>query len=340
MKPIIPFALLGAFFAVGAAKAASTDPVGYISHTLYGSASGGLTLISPSLIQPTTFAGVSSVTPSGGSVITFTGGVPTSLDGTYVLEISGDGNEGWWSTVSSSTATTITVTDPFPSGLPADVEITVRKHNTVQSFLGENAPGLTPFDGVAQADEVQVINSSAPGQPITAIVYVPAAISTLPEDEWFDLGSSSVANDFIIEPGSSVLIKKFGAGSSTFVSSGEVKTTATQFDVFPGLNFVGSHVAVGTTLNGMGFNTQLNVFDGLNTDFDELQIIDSAAPSQPITAYAALDVSLGLGVTMGNLGTSADGGADPFAEGVGAFIKRDASKPATVITIPGSTVAP
>lgn len=337
MKPYT-YALLAVAAACGVASAqtsATTTPVGYITHTINNAAGAeSLTLIGPSLIQPTEFAGAATAAPTG-NTITLAGGVPTTLNSSYVLEISNGSQEGWWSTVTSSTATSITVNDNFPAGLAADVRITVRKHNTLKSFLGSNAAGLTAFDGVAQADEVQIISAAVAGQPLTSYVYVPAAVSGEAEDSWFDLASSTNANTVVIEPGTSVLVKQFGSANKTFTSVGEVKVTKTQFDVFPGLNFVANPVAVGSTLNGLGFNTQLTTFTGENSDFDEVQVIGSTGA---ITAYAALDPNLGLGATVGNLSDASDAGAVVIPEGTGAIIKRDASKAAGIITLPATVV--
>jgi hypothetical protein len=304
MKPIIPFALLGALLAVGAADAAATDPVGYITHTVVGNpgalSAGAVTYLSPTLIQPTIFAGATTVSPSGLTTLTFTGGVPVGLTSASVLEIETAGaNQGWWSTVVSSTATSITVLDTLPAGLPAATAISVRNHTTVKNL--------------------------------------PAAVSGEATDGWFDLGASLRADSYIIEPGSSVQVKRFGAGALTFTSSGEVKTTNTQVDVFPKFNWVGTFSAAGNTLNGMGFATSLILFNGANTNFDQLQFINA---NQSSTTYAAVDPSFFGAPTVGNLGDSSNAGTVPFAEGVGAILIRANTEAASTITIPGSTVAP
>lgn len=335
MKPIYPFAFLGALLAVGAVNAATTDPVGYITHTV-NTQSGAetLTILSPSLVRPDVFAGVSTVSPSGGSTITFASGVPTDLGTAHVLEIP---STGWWSTVISSTATSITINDPFPASLPANTAVSVRPHTTISSFLGANAPGLTPIGGANPADEVQILNSSQPGQPLSSYVYVPASVSGAPADGWFNLADSSAADDVIIEPGSAILIKCFQGSNLTFVSTGEVKTTPTQYDVFPGLNLVGTHSAAGSTLNGMEFNNTLIQLTGSNANFDELQILE---PSQALSQYAAAAPGLlGDNSTVARLSDSSDAGANPFNEGTGAIIKRDAGNPASSITLPPSVVA-
>lgn len=321
--------------ALGAATAYTT-PVGYITSSIAGAGSkpSADSYISASLVEATAFAGVTNAAPSA-KTITFAGAsVPTTLDGTYVLEITSGASEGWWSTVTSSTSSTIVVNDNFPIGLASGLTISVRKHSTLKTYLGANVPGLIPFDGTSANDEVQILNPIT--QSVTAFAYVPASISGAAQDGWFDLGASTNADGYVIEPGSSIKIKRVGATALTFVSSGTVKTTKTQVDLFTKYNWIGTPMAAGNTLNGMLFNTQLIPFNGANPNYDELQFVNA---NQTVTAYAALDVSLGLGQTMGDLGTSADAGSIVFPQGYGAILKRIGSAP-SIITIPGTVVAP
>lgn len=338
MKTTTYSLILAALAATGSAFGADTaytTPVGYISHTLAAAAPGASadTYISASLTQPVEFAGSSTVSPSGGKVATLAGGVPTSFGTSYVLEITSGPSEGWWSTVTASTATTVTVNDNFPSGLPANVTISVRKHSTLSTFLGTNAPGLVTYDGVNPNDEVQVLDPV--GQVVSAYAYVsgPNLSDPLyPNGAWFDLLASSVANDTVIEPGTSIKIKRIGTTPATFSSVGTVKTTKTQVDVFANYNWVGNPLATGGTLNGMTFNTQLVKYDGVSANYDELQYVRASQVVQP---YAAVDDG---GATMFDLTNSVPAGAEPFAEGTGVIIRR-IGNPASVITIPGTVVA-
>ena len=338
MKTSISYSLIAAAMACGFANGqttAYTTPVGYISSTVNTqSGASNLTLVGPSLVQPTVFAGASTVTPSGGSVVTFLSGVPTTLGSLYVLEITSGPSEGWWSTVSSSTATTITVNDAFPAALPAGTTISVRLHNTIQSFLGENTPNLIPFDG-STGDEVQILN---PDQSIISIAYIPASVTGAPTDDWYNLATSALADDQVIEPSSAVIIKSSRLTNSTFVSTGTVKTTKTQLDVFPGLTLVAQPAAAGATFNGMSFQTSLIPLnaEGSNTNYDELQVLN---PDQSIVQYAALDPALLGFATVANLADSSDAGSTNFAQGTGQIIKRT-DNPASTITIPGAVVAP
>jgi hypothetical protein len=338
MKTNITYSLLAAAAACSLANAetAYTTPVGYITHTI-NSAGGGeaLTLIGPALIQPSVFSGASTVSPSGGSVATFSGGVPTNLDATYVLEITSGANEGWWSTVTSSTATTITTNDAFPGGLASGTTVSVRKHNTVQSFLGENTPGIIPSDGV-EGDEIQFLN---PDQSVIPVAYFPAEV-TGGDSDWYNLATSEVANDMIILPGTAVYVKTKSNNSLTFASTGEVKTTDTQVDIYPGLNLIAQTAGAGASFNSSGLNAGLIPLNaaGDNVDFDEFQILNA---DQSVTPHVAADPAL-LGTqdfTMINLATSEESGSVTFTEGTGAFVKRDASKPASSIVLKGTVIA-
>jgi hypothetical protein len=335
MKPIIPFALLGALLAVGAADAAVTDPVGYITHTVAPNGGSGerLTIIGPTLVQPNVFAGASTNDPSGTASVSFTGGVP-ALDSTFLIEITSGPAEGWWSTVASvgSTATSVSTANTLPAGLAVGTKFAVRKHNTVLSFLGQNNPGLAPF-GAPSPDEVQFLV----GGTISPIVYATTAAGA-PADGWYFTSDFSSADSRVIEPGTGLLIKNTSNSTLTFTSSGSVKITDTEVSVAPGLTLIAQTAAAGANIDATGFPTELIQFDGSNGDFDQLQFLP---PDQILVSFAALAPGVaGPTATMGNLGTGLPDPTAPFAEGVGAIIKRDPSKLASSILLQGSVVAP
>lgn len=255
------------------------------------------------------------------------------MDSTYLIEITSGPSEGWWSTVVSSTATSVTANDAFPSGLAIGTTFSVRKHNTVLSFLGQNSPGLATF-GSPSPDEVQFLNVD---QSISAIVYATTADGA-PADGWYFTSDFSSADSKVIEPGTGLLIKNASNTTITFTSTGAVKLTDTEVDAFPGLTLIAQTAAAGETIDNTGFPTEFIQFDGANGDFDQLQFLE---PSQVLTSYAALAPGVaGPDATMGNLGTGSPAGTDYFAEGVGAIIKRDPSRSASAVVLKGSVVAP
>jgi hypothetical protein len=334
MKPIIPFALLGALLAVGAADAAVTDPVGYITTTIAGNVAanpfGAATYVAPTLLETAVFAGASTVSPSGGAVITFSGGVPLALDATYVLEISDGTQEGWWSAIASSTATTITAADSFPAGLPANVSVSVRKFSTVGSLFGANSAGFTDIDGVDvnPPDEIQILD------PVTQAAKTIVYVTGVAPSGWYDFVTSSAADAEIIYPGTSVKVVRYGVSSLPLVADGEVKTTKTQVDVYPSFNWLGQPLATGGTLGGMNFVTQLVQFDGVAAN-DFLEIL---SPTQVASQYVALIP--GFGGVMADFVTTADSSAIPIAEGTGYVVQRSAPNTASVVTIPAQVIAP
>lgn len=324
--------------AFGAATAYTT-PVGYITSSIAGAGANPSadSYISASLVEATVYAGATNAAPSA-KTITFDGtSVPATLNGTYVLEITSGAQEGWWSTVTSSTTSSITVNDNFPSGLATGLTISVRKHSTLKTYLGANAPGLLPFNGVDANDEVQILKAAvAEAVPFGFITAADTGDPvTYPNGAWYNLGTSTIDDDYVIEPGSAIKIKRVGATALTFVSSGTVKTTKTQVDLFANYNWVGTQIANGSTLDGMQFNSQLVQFDGVSTTYDELSYVK---PNQDVVPFAAIDNGAG-GTTMYNLGLSVEAGTEPFPEGTGVILNRIGSAP-SVITIPGTVVAP
>jgi hypothetical protein len=335
MKTHITHSLLAAAAACSLANAqttAYTTPVGYITHTVApaGANPAAETYLSASLVEPNVYAGVTLSATA--NTLNFSGtSVPATLDATYVLEITSGPSEGWWSTVISSTSSTIVLNDNFPIATPTAVS--VRKHSTLQTFLGNNTPGFVTFNGIDPSDEVQVWDPITQGTiPFAYISGPDLADPNYPDGAWWDLGNSAIANDYPIVPGSSVRIKRIG-NQLTFTSTGTVKTTKTQVDLYINYNWIGTPLAVGGTLDAMSFNTQLIQFDGVSENFDELTFLD---PDQSARPFAAID---GAPPTMYDLGNSVEAGSEPFAGGTGVIIRR-IGNPSGTVTLPGSIVNP
>jgi hypothetical protein len=342
MKPYT-YSLLAAALACGMAQGAATaytTPVGYITTPINGNTasnpSGAATYVSAPLVQPDVFAGATTVSPSGSNVATFSGSVPTTLDTSYVLEITSGPSEGWWTTVTSSTATSITVNDNFPAGLSAGEKISVRKHNTLLSVFGANTPGLKVVNNTNSPpyDTIEVLNPLT--QATTVAVYVLAEVGVA-ADGWYDFVSQAPLNGFVIEPGTAVKVVRQDASGLSLVSSGTVKTTKTQVDVFPNFNWLGQTLATGGTLGSMSFYNQIVKFDNGVTSNDFISLLN---PDQSSDVFVAADPTLGIGSIMANFVTAADATNEPIGGGEGYVFQRGASTPASVITIPAQTVAP
>jgi hypothetical protein len=320
MKTSISYSLIAAAMACGFANAqttAYTTPVGYITANILpnvsNSESGSATFIASSLVQPAVFAGAAVSSPSGGNVITFSGGVPALLDSTYVLEISDGAQQGWYSAITSSGSaigTTITVMDAFPASLSASVTVTVRKFTTIQNVFGDNSPGL------GATDEIQVLDPAT--QVASVVIYAGG---------WFDQVTEEPAGGVIIYPGTAVKVIHRDNTTLSVVSSGEVKTTSTQVDVFDNDNWLGQPNPTGGTFGTMQLATQV-----LTTDFVNL-IKPDEGTGQPTESFQSVSN------VMYNIVTEEDATTQPVSQGNGYLLSR-ASGGSTTITIPAQVVAP
>ncbi|MCW1913127.1 hypothetical protein OJ996_06065 [Luteolibacter sp. GHJ8] len=323
MKPITSFALLAAIAAtIGAANAAATDPVGYITTTINanvsGTPAGSATFVAPSLVAPSDFAGASTASPSGGTTITFASGVPVGLDGASMLEITSGASEGWWTTVVSSTATTITVADAFPAGLAANTSVAVRKFNTLDSVFGaNNSAGLTPFNGTTPADEIQILDPVT--QAATAYIYVGGA--------WTNIVTEEPSGSAIIHPGTSVLVIHHANTALSLVTSGSVKTTKTQVDVYPSDNWLGQPNPTGGTLGTLTLAPQILTNDNV------LLTRPDPGTGQPTDTFVA------VAGTMYNAVTEEPSDSEPVVEGSGYVLRRLPADAASTITIPAQLIA-
>jgi hypothetical protein len=331
MKPIIPFALLGALFAIGAAKAAVTDPVGYISHSITGNVAanplGADTWIGPALTNPVDFAGITSISPSGLTTLTFSGGVPTGLDSTSYLEITSGTSEGWWSQIVSSTATTVVISDTVPT-LTGNVNVKVRKLMTVGVFLGANAPGLATDAGTP--DEVIILDPVTQGTQ-TVIRSVPP--NTSPAG-WVDNVSYADASGVYLYPGTGLTIRRFGVSDLSFTSSGDVKTGKTQVDVLLGDNLVAFPYAVGNTFNGSNIAAQL----GTDVSAFPDEVIQLGT-NQGTTTFVSSDTDPGAGVTLQMVESVnyTEEGTRVIGEGTGLVIRRPGGS-GGIITFPAQVI--
>jgi hypothetical protein len=314
MKPFIPYSLLAAAAACGFAfgQTATTTPVGYITIPIGGNASaspeGSSTYIGASLVNPAVFSGAATVSPSGGTVITVASGMPTDLGPADMLEITDGAQEGWWTTVVSSTATTVTVADNFPAGLAANVKFTVREFTTVSDFLGANSLGL------GATDEVQMLDPEA--QLISTLVYA---------EGWFNFVTEEAADNYIIYPGSGILIVRRGESDLSLVATGEVKTTDTQVDVFPGSNWLAQPNPTGGTFASMNFAAQI-----APTDFLQLVRKDTGT-GQTIDNFVAAEGA------MFNFVTEEPADSEMIAGGGGYLIARGAAAQSTIV-IPAQVI--
>jgi len=225
MKPIIPFALLGALFAVGA-NAATTDPVGYVS---LGETGVGLPAVPANTDQRVSIPmfnateSVGSIATGGiaGSVLTVDGAAYTAGQwvGYYALVSSG-ANEGQLLVVTASDATSITVATTVAgdtlTGLADGDSFKLSPAWTLDSFLGVQPVGtqLLAFSGTGSGVNLAPDVIYEYGNPF----------SLFPSDRWFNATFLTEAGTEVLYPGEALIIRSGANPVNSVVVTGEATT--------------------------------------------------------------------------------------------------------------------
>ena len=276
MKPIIPFALLGALLAVGAANgAAVTTPVGY--ETL--SIDPGFNFVAPRLHPATTIAGnLDAVTATtaqdtaAGLDFVATLGV-SGASGTYLLEIL-DGS-GVIQEVTTWTTDTLDVADL--SGVVAPVDYSIRPAATIASMFGAaNESGLAAGGGsAAGADQVWLWNGSG----WTKYYYDDFAPPTFASGGWVNVDTATAVDPAAITLVYADALAIVSTAGQDVTVSGEVKTGATELSLASGFNFVGSVAPVGATIStafGVANESGLTAGGGSAAGADQVWIFNGS----------------------------------------------------------------
>jgi uncharacterized protein (TIGR02597 family) len=268
--------LIGAISIAAAAGASAqtavTDPVGYITVTVNGSASG-LSFIAPTLVNKIEFAGATSTTT--GTTISFSGTPLTA--GAYgpgfYVEVSTGGVPGAWSSIASNTANSITTTTDISNGLAAGATVRIRKHVTVGDFFGAtNSAGLKSGEEINAADEVRILDAST--KTIKKVFFYNDGTTTAWYDEDFN-----EAQNLAIPPQQGIFIVRKLATPVSFVRVGSVKTGPTALPVQAGLNIMAVTRAVGASFT-LG-NSALKTPTGGVQSGEELNAADVIRIAQP-----------------------------------------------------------
>lgn len=263
MKPIIPFALLGALFAVGAATAATTTPVGYETLTL---APGQYNLVGVRLFSSPVAAGEfdsSTATTLVDNEATFSLTAGTS----YIIElengatITTDGADFSGTTISNLTGITPAFEDSY----------IVREATTVAKIFGEaNEAGLA-FSANADPTEADLIYVPKVGGGFTRVFY-----STYADEPgffgWLDADEFTDASDVVMHPSEAIYVEtRISASPINLTVSGEVKLTPTSFVAESEFTLMSSVYPAGATLATSGLSAYLQ--SSANADPTEADLI-------------------------------------------------------------------
>ncbi len=262
MKPIYPFALLGALLAVGAASAATTTPVGYETLTL---APGQYNLIGVRLFNPQVATGVfesSTATTLVDNEANFT----LDSEKSYIVELSGGATV---TTLGSGfSGTTISGLNGITSAY--ETSYVVREATTIASVFGAaNEAGLasSPNADPTEADLILIPSDTG---------FVRVFYSTFSDDPafsgWLDADTFDQASGVVIHPSEGLFVQTSVSTSSINLTiTGEVKKTPTAYVASSNFSLLSSVYPAGATLESSGL--QSFVQGSANADPTEADII-------------------------------------------------------------------
>jgi len=331
--------LTGALFVAAVAgshaQTAVTDPVGYITINVAGTAAATTySAIAPTLVNKVEFSGVVTAISGDGKTLTVSGLTANAFATGFWVEVTNGTGEGAWTNVTGNTATTITTADSMtPFVTAGTTTIKVRQHVTIAQFFGAtNTAGLQGGSDLGEADEIVFIGDRGVPALNVSVFYDPTAPG------WFD-GAFAPADTLPIEPGVGVLIARKAHTSTSFVQVGHVKTGKSMTSVLqgpsaanPGENVVGVRSAVGMTLAASNLYTG-NPLTGVRSG-DDLGSADEVIRFVNGTPTPYFNDGV-----MWNDGLFQSADATVMPEGVGLYIIRKGTAGDFVWTAPAVVIS-
>lgn len=329
--PIKTLALLtgAALFSLSTLTAVETDPVGYITSTVYGNGGSGerLTLISPSFHRGSELT--ATVVSSTSSTIELSSDVVAGAfdGGLYYVEVVNSSGAGFWTDIVSNTVDTLTVNDDLSGFISDGDTLHVRKHHTIGSLFGDaNEAGLNSGSNINDADNLQVISFS--GGSSSNATYYYSDLSGL--EGWRD-AALNLSNNEIVAPHEGILVYRKVAGDVGVVFTGTVRNNDINFPIEEGLNVLSVPSAAEKTLGNSGLATYLAAGANIN-DADNIQVI-GANGSTSTYYYSNLS-----GLEGWRTAALADATSTPLEPGTSFIVLRKAGNGGAVNVIMSSTL--
>ena len=235
------------------AQSVTTDPVGFITLTVFGPAVTGdtaNTFIGLGFTQPVSYQAAlasAAATTLTDSSAAFTVDQFSGPAGSFYLELTNGTGAGRTSQITGTpTATTITTADNLSSFVTAGATYKIRKNWTLSSVFGPNAESGIAGGNITTADQVLVYSTA--GQAYLTFYYKTSGIGGT---GWRSTASTSIneaTHPFM--PTDGLLVLRHTAGNVTFALAGAVKLGPTALPVVPGSNLLSNVYPAGTfTLN-------------------------------------------------------------------------------------------
>jgi uncharacterized protein (TIGR02597 family) len=270
------------------AQSVTTDPVGFITLTVFGPVSNGgtaNTFIGLGFTQPVSYQ--AALASAAGTTLTdssaaFTANQFSGPAGSYYLELTNGTGVGKTSQITGTpTATTITTADDLSSFVTAATTYKIRKNWTLASVFGTDptAVGGSGIAGGSISTADQILTYSTAGGAYSTFYYKTSGIGGT---GWRSINSTSVdESNHAFLPTDGLLVLRHTAGNVTFALAGAVKLGNTALPVAFGSNLLSNVYPAGTfTLassllheSGLGGGTistadQVLIFNNSSNAFD------------------------------------------------------------------------
>jgi hypothetical protein len=312
MKPIIPFALLGALLAVGAADAAATTPVGYTTNLIkaaFSPTSAKNNFISLPLVNSAAWTG--TVTSVAGDVVTLSAGasplvagaynnIDASFPGTDVYAYYLEAADGFWTHIDTNATGSVTVEVGSGASFTNGESVTIRRHRTISDIFGAtNAAGLLGDAGgdSNNADNITIIDE-VNGGTVGIIVAPGVVVGALYIDSSFQ-----DADDYPVYPDQGLQVLRRGATDLTVTVTGEVHNRPTQIGINTGFQIRPVVLPVPVSLGELNLYTG-NIATGLKgtalgdlNDADGLSVVVDGVPT--VYFYSTVDFDAAPGDQIG-----------------------------------------
>jgi uncharacterized protein (TIGR02597 family) len=321
--------LLGIFVAAALSQAAlgqttvATDPVGFLSITIYGPASNGgtaNTYLGLSFTQPVSYQ--ATLTSASGTTLTdnnasdLSGFAPANGQ-CYVELITGSGT-GRMSNITAASTHTITTADDLSSFVTAGTGYKIRKNWTLASLFGATDQAGLAGGTVVTADQVYVYSTS---QNPPAYVFYYYKTSGFGGTGWRrgDLPTADQSNTPFL-PTDGIAVVRHTAGNLNFSVAGAVKLGQTALPVVPGTNLLSNVYPSGNLTLGNSNLVGSGLTGGTVVTADQILIYNNS--NSPPT-YPGFDTYYYK--TSGFGGTGWRSGSNPTADASGTAIPFGAS---------------
>jgi len=302
----------------------TTDPVGFLTLTVYGPASTGgtaNTYLGLAFTQPVNYQ--ATLSSASGTTLTDSSATWTAtangfngISGAFYIELISGAGAGRMSQITGNTANTITTANDLSSFVTAGTGYKIRPNWTLASVFGATDQAGLAGGTLITADQILVYSTS--GQQYATYYYKTSGIGGT---GWRSSASTSTdASNTPFLPTDGIIVVRHTAGNVSFSLAGAVKLGQTALPVVPGTNLLSNVYPSGTFTLATSGLVASGLTGGTLVTADQVLIYDNTA-NQYNTYYYKTS---GIGGTgwRSSASTSTDASNTPIPFGASVIIQR------------------